>query len=245
MGALAYYLESEGIATAGISLVRDNTERMRPPRFLWVPFELGRPFGAPNDPAFQTKVLRAVLALLERDDGPVILEDFPEDAPAATEEEMAGWTCPVNLPKPQVSDAPARLAAIRAEIGQLAPWYALALENRGRSTFGLCDLEIDGVAEFLHGFLDGLPGNPKPEISLGESLRLACEDLRSWYLEAATARPGGSAASRALADWFWGETAAGALLLALHPVCRKSPDAGVRHVAASQLVPRIQQHRLT
>ena len=56
MGAVAYYLESEGIATAGISLVRDNTERMRPPRFLWVPFELGRPFGAPNDPAFQTKV---------------------------------------------------------------------------------------------------------------------------------------------------------------------------------------------
>ena len=27
MGAVAYYLESEGIATAGISLVRDNTER--------------------------------------------------------------------------------------------------------------------------------------------------------------------------------------------------------------------------
>jgi hypothetical protein len=244
VGAVAYYLESEGIATAGISLVRDNTERMRPPRFLWVPFELGRPFGAPNDPAFQTRVLRAALALLERSDGPVILEDFPEDAPAATEDELAGWTCPVNLPKPTQSESPARLAAIRAEIAQLAPWYALAYERRGRSTFGLCGLEVDGVAEFLHGFLDRLPDNPKPEISLGESLRLACEDLRSWYLEAATAKPGGASASRALADWFWGETAAGGLLLALHPACAASADPGVRHVAATQLVPRIQQHRL-
>ena len=46
------------------------------------------------------------------------------------------------------------------------------------------------------------------------------------------------------ADWFWGETAAGALLLALHPVCLASPDARVRHVGTSQLVPRAERHRL-
>ena len=44
VGATAHYLEEEGLATAGVSLVRENTERLRPPRFLWVPFELGRPF---------------------------------------------------------------------------------------------------------------------------------------------------------------------------------------------------------
>ena len=33
-------------------------------------------------------------------------------------------------------------------------------------------------------------------------------------------------------------------LLALQPVCAKSPDAGVRHVAESQFVPRAQRHRL-
>ena len=60
--------------------MRENTERMQLPRFLWVPFELGRPFGAPNEPDFQRRVLRAALALLERDDGPVILEDFPDEA---------------------------------------------------------------------------------------------------------------------------------------------------------------------
>ena len=83
MSALAHYFEDEGIATTGISLVREHTAGYRPPRFLWVPFPLGRPFGAPDEPAFQSRVLRAALALLERDDGPVILEDFPDDAPLA------------------------------------------------------------------------------------------------------------------------------------------------------------------
>ena len=62
MSALGHYLESEGLATASISLIRLHTEKIRPPRALWVPFELGRPLGVPDDPAFQTRVLRALLA---------------------------------------------------------------------------------------------------------------------------------------------------------------------------------------
>lgn len=224
--------------------MRDNTERLRPPRFLWVPFELGRPFGAPGDPVFQTKVLRALLALLEREDGPVLLEDFPEDAPGGGEDDGAGWVCPISLPKVAAETDSAVLAAVLQEIDTLAPWYALAHETRGRTTFGVSGLDIDGVATFLHAFFDSTPENPMPDVSLGEALRLACEDLRYWYLEAATARPG-AAASRALANWFWGETAAGAMLLALQPVCAKNADAGVRHVGESQFVPRSQRHRLT
>jgi hypothetical protein len=215
---------------------------MRPPRFLWVPFEFGRPFGAPGDAAFQTKVLRALLALLVREDGPVVLEDFPEDAPAAPEEDDgAGWACPINLPKPQAAVEPAMLDETLREIARLAPWHAYSREARGRSTFGVTGLEIEGVARFLHAFFDGAPENPVAAVSLGEALRHASEDLRSWYLEAAAARPG--AGSRALADWFWGETAAGRMLLALQPVCAQSADAGVRHVALSQFVPRAQRHR--
>jgi len=103
VGALAHYMEDEGVATAGISLVRDNTERLRPPRFLWVPFELGRPFGAPDEPAFQIRVLRATLALLERQDGPPILDDFPDEVPGAAPMDMTGWTCPVPLSAPAAS----------------------------------------------------------------------------------------------------------------------------------------------
>ena len=60
MGALGRFVESGGIATTGISLVREHSERMRPPRALWVPYPLGRPFGVPGDAAFQSAVLRSV-----------------------------------------------------------------------------------------------------------------------------------------------------------------------------------------
>ena len=224
--------------------MREHTAGMRPPRFLWVPFELGRPFGAPGDPAFQSKVLRSVLTLLERTDGPVILEDFPEDAPAPTLEEMAGWVCPINLPMPAATEEPAMLAEVLDEFGRLAPWYEFGREARGgRTTVGVSGLGIEEMTRFLHGFFDGLPDNPVPGVTLGEALRLAAEDIRSWYQEAATARPGPAATSRALADWFWGETAAGRMIVALLPVCAKSADAGVRTVAETQLVPRAERHR--
>ena len=56
MSALGHYLEEEGIATVSISLIRPQTERTRPPRALWVPFELGRPLGPPSDPTVQRRV---------------------------------------------------------------------------------------------------------------------------------------------------------------------------------------------
>ena len=74
MGALGHYLEDAGIATAGISLIRLHSEKIRPPRALWVPFELGRPLGVPNDPAFQTRVLQAVLDLVRAESGPVLVD---------------------------------------------------------------------------------------------------------------------------------------------------------------------------
>jgi hypothetical protein len=79
VGGLAHYLEDEGIPTTQISLIREHTELIRPPRALWVPFDLGLPLGAPDDPELQIRVLRAVLGLFERESGPV-LEDWHEKA---------------------------------------------------------------------------------------------------------------------------------------------------------------------
>jgi hypothetical protein len=218
---------------------------MRPPRFLWVPFELGRPFGAPNEPEFQTKVLRTALALLEHDGPSPVLEDFPEDAPGAvlSEEEMMGWTCPIPLANVADTTTPELLAAVRAEIESLAPWRQLAEETRGRTATGVVGIPIEEIVDFLHALLDSIPENPKPDVPLGEAFRQASEEIKAWCQEAATAKPG-NATSKDLADWFWGATAAGRLLLALHPVCLKSEHEGLRHVATSQLVPRLQQHRL-
>ena len=135
MGAASHYLESEGIATTGISLVRVNTERMELSRFLWVPFEIGRPFGAPHEPDFQRRVLRAALGLLEQRDGPVILEDFPDDAPAGDDDghdDCGSWSCPVSFGG--VADGDAGLVAeALAELRRLAPWHEVYAAQRGRS----------------------------------------------------------------------------------------------------------------
>ena len=133
VGAVSHYLEAAGIATTGISLVREQTEAMRLPRFLWVPFELGRPFGAPHEPDFQRRVLHDALALLERPDGPVVLEDFPDDHAAGDDE--AVWACPISFaPRPRTS--PTSSAATRRELGQLAPWAELGADASAEQRAG-------------------------------------------------------------------------------------------------------------
>ena len=244
MSAVAHYIEEEGVPTTGISLVRENTAAMRPPRALWVSFELGRPFGAPHDTGLQLRTLRAALALLERKDGPVVLEDYPEDAPAAAPEEMEGLACPVPLPRLPVDTAANPVAAVEAEMAVLAPWYELAVSTRGGSTVGVSGLDLPAVLACLGELLAGGTPPPAPGLGMAQTVRFATEDLRNWHLEAASARPGGSAGARALADWFWGETAAGRLMLRLHPVCAGSSDRALRALAHGALVPRAQQHRI-
>jgi hypothetical protein len=52
VSALAHYLQEEAVPAVTISLIRLHTEKVRRPRALWVPFELGRPLGAPRNEAF-------------------------------------------------------------------------------------------------------------------------------------------------------------------------------------------------
>jgi hypothetical protein len=86
------------VPTTQISLVREHTAKITPPRALWVPFELGRPLGVPGDAAFQTRVLRAALQLLEAASGPVLV-DFPDDAPAVADAPTP-LVCPVSFASP-------------------------------------------------------------------------------------------------------------------------------------------------
>src|SRR5262245_38734752 len=95
---------------------------------------LGRPFGAPNAPDFQRKVLRSVLALFERAAGPV-LEDFPDEAPAV-QADAGEFACPVSFSTGGARDGDL-VGAMLGEIAQLAPWYDLAVRRRGRTTVGI------------------------------------------------------------------------------------------------------------
>ena len=81
MCALAHKLEARGFPTVALAAVRAQAEKTRPPRALWTAAPLGRPVGEPDDKAFQLRVLRHALGMLERPDGPVILEDFPKIRP--------------------------------------------------------------------------------------------------------------------------------------------------------------------
>lgn len=225
--------------------MRENTVHLRPPRALWVPFDLGRPFGVPDDPAFQTDVLRNVLALFERTDGPVILVDFDKNAPdQGNPENLDGMVCPVPLRKPATSEEQNRVQQVLGEIEQLAPWQTRFRETNGRSTVGVCPLPLRHAVGFLGDILANQQSGAVPPDDFAATLRFACEDLRNFYLEAASMRPGGTAPRAQLIDWFWGETEAGALLLALHPVCGASSNPDLQRIAEKSLIPRAQQHRL-
>lgn len=61
---VAAELEQQGISTVVIQLLRMVTEKVRPPRALFVPFRHGYPLDSPKDPAKQRAVITAALNLL-------------------------------------------------------------------------------------------------------------------------------------------------------------------------------------
>lgn len=241
MGALGHFIEREGVPTAQISLIREQTAAIKPSRALWVPFMLGRPFGAPNEPDFQRTVLTTLLALFERPWGPV-LEDFPEDAPAPAAV-VAVFASPRGLaPAEATDDDPA--SAMRQEIAQLAPWYDRARERRGRTTVGLSGLTMGNAASFAASYLGPSPEPPYADgLSAGAALKRVCDDLKAYYYEAVTAHPG-TLTAQAIDHWFWHETAAARVFLALQRVCLKSADPSLRPLGELVLVPRAIFHVL-
>ena len=133
MCGLGHLFEQQGIATTTISLIRLHAEKIAPPRALWVPFDLGRPFGAANDAAFQREVVMSALSLLERDSGPV-LDDFPHNAPDSSSDETT-WSCPISFARREekLSGAEAIKKTLLNEIAVMQPWYDRAVSARGRS----------------------------------------------------------------------------------------------------------------
>ena len=238
VGGLAHYIEDQGLSTTQISLIRLHTERIKPPRALWVPFELGRPLGVPNDAAFQKKVLLSALKLLEAPEGPV-LRDFKEDAPD-TEVADVVWACPVNLTRKEtdLSTTAAMRAAVKKEMAELRSWYDLALKKQQRTTVGVSGLDLEQVVEFIGAFLDGTPENPRQDIALAYTLNFAVDDLKSYYYEAAAAQPGDLApTSNDLDGWFWEQTAAAKVLFAIKDRCLDSEDKMLQLVGKLLLIP--------
>ena len=237
MGGLAHYIEREGVPTAGISLIREHTEQIKPPRALWVPFPLGRPFGVPNNPEFQIGVLRSVLRLLRRSTGPV-LEDYPHDAPGQVTGEDEAWSC--LLPLPPIPEGGTKADQLREalllEIALLRPWFEEGLRRKGRTAFGLSSLgpeSMDQVAAFLAGFAGGDDPAPLEGVSdpMPVALRFIADDAKAFYLEAAVAQPATSAPTPdELNRWLYRETRLGEVLYDIRDRLAASEDQGKRFV---------------
>lgn len=220
--------------------MREHTAAIKPPRALWVPFILGRPFGVPGDSAFQRRVLIAVLRLLEASVGPV-LEDYAEEAPRPTSEETEGMACPVSFER--AVDPDDLGAALSREIEELAPWHDLAAKRRERTTTGLSGMTMDEAASFLASYLKAAPAPNLDGMSAGETLKIVCDDIRAYYYEAAAAKPGNPDAAAVL-HWFWHDTAAGRVFLALQKICIASDDKSLQILGGNFIVPRAIMHTL-
>jgi fermentation-respiration switch protein FrsA (DUF1100 family) len=237
VSALGHYLEEEGIPSVAISLIRAQTESTKPPRALWVPFELGRPFGPPSDPAFQKRVIVAALRLLERERGPVIIEDFPDDDPR--ERPDPRWRAP--LAKVDLGDgSPTVLAAaLEAESAQVEAAYRRTAKDRGRTIVGLSGLSVSKAGRYMSAWLRGqTPESPSAEMSAVLALRFAVDDLKAAYIEVAlssSARP----SSKQLGDWLWNDTVAGTAIFALRRRYLTSEDERLKAIAGLFLVPGV------
>ena len=215
-------LEERGFATVALASVRAQAEKTRPPRALWTTSQMGRPLGEPNDPAFQRRVILAALALLERTDGPVILADFTEDPPGWTD--APGWVPPV-LPD-----------GFAAELAAILPLWHQAQTRHGRTSVGLSFLAPEAWPGFTARFLAGELPVTAPFETAALSLRFVCDDIKALYGEAAQA-VGAAPSARQVDAWFWRQTAAGRLLLALRDTAMASENNALKTVGGRFFVP--------
>ncbi len=76
VGLIQGCIETAGIASVSIALLREMAISVRPPRALWVPFPMGFPLGEPRRPDIQQRVILAALDLLGRHASEAILETY-------------------------------------------------------------------------------------------------------------------------------------------------------------------------
>ena len=223
MSGLAHYFEDEGLATVIVALVREHVVAMSPPRALWVPFELGRPFGAPNDGGLQRRILQSALALLDKKVSSPLLEDFSEEAPYP--EGDPNWRFPGELDS----------RSVQAEALSVLPIWETAKKRLGKTTVGISGLASEVAVEYIERYhsSDPMP-NPKGMAPVSRA-RFAIDDIKAFYFEAALAE-GGHPSSYQLNEWLWNQTLAGTLIRNFQDIARNSDDKNLRLIAGS-LVP--------
>jgi hypothetical protein len=222
--ALAHKLEERGFSTVVIASVRVQAEKTRPPRALWNSAILGRPVGEPGDPPFQLRIIRAALALLQRTDGPVILEDFPDDPPGWPDN--PNWVAPITTSTDSFTN----------ELTALLPRWQAAQAQFARTSVGLSFQSPEAWPAFAEAIMAGaLPTMPQLDTT-ALAVRFMCDDIKALYGEVAQAA-GPAPSARQVDTWFWRQTAAGVLLQALRRTAMASENNALKTVGGRFFVP--------
>ena len=228
MGVLSRALESVGLSTVGITLVREHTEKVKAPRALWVPYAFGRPLGKPDDPVLQQQIIRAALELFKAPSGPV-LEDVPDD-----DETDDILSLPQSTDVQRAAQAPTDVAF---EVTTLRPYYAQWLAaHDGRTAVGASGIDqrrFRGAIRFLEAYAGGEPADMDerpPDVSTEQFLRRIVDDLKAFYFEARMAQAP-QASFQDQHAWFWSQTALGGLLTTIRDRLKLAGDPRLDQVA--------------
>ncbi|MDH3738906.1 MAG: hypothetical protein OER92_06905, partial [Alphaproteobacteria bacterium] len=155
--------------------------------------------------------------------------------------------CPVNFAPPMddISDADLVYQSLAQEANLLRPWYDEAVKNYRRSAFGISGKTTDEIARLIAEVLVDPEGTAPPieGESLGVGFKRMADDMRYFYTEAAIARPDQRTSDLEVADWLWGETTLGKVLVAIRDESMESEEPSLKALAVTAMVPTHQRHR--
>ncbi len=227
MGVLARVFEEHGLVTTSISLVREHTEKVKPPRALFVPFPFGHPLGEANDPDLQTRVMRAAFALLDYESGPV-LEEYPEDIYSGQDISLVQAS---SVSRPEIPED------VTFEVTSLRPYYEEWVSaHAGRTAVGVTRVDqrrFRGLVRLLEAYAEGRDVDVPEwtrEVPLPQFVRWSADDLKAFYLEARLQQKP-SASFQELNGWLWSETALSNLLRAVRDRMRAQGDPKLDAIA--------------
>ena len=229
MGVLSRVFESHGLVTVGVTLVREHTEKVKPPRALWVPYAYGRPLGEPDNAELQQRIISAAFELYRAPAGPVLV-DFDDPASSAAGDLM--------LPQAASTQPAASVPADAAfEVTMLRPYYEQWLAGHGGRTgvgvSGIDQRRFRGAIRFLEAVargeaadMAGLPAGVRRE----QFVRWIVDDLKAFYLEARMVQQP-NASFQELYTWLWSETALANLLRAVRDRLKADGDPVLDQIA--------------
>lgn len=223
--ALARVLESYGLSTVVLALVREFVEKVRPPRAVFVPFPFGAPVGMPDDREQQLAVLRIALNTFDAASGPVLVDFETELAPGQS-------AAPTVASAIERTQEPVLDAATEASM--MRRYYELWLAEHGNKTaVGLSGIPVVRFRGIIRSF-EAFVKNPdadfreRPESEeRPEFIRYCADDLKAMYLEARIMMKPGETPEQANL-WLWGETALGRLLVDVKDQMERSADESMR-----------------